>query len=581
MNSRVKRRAPLLEQSLAQSKLPGLLQRVYANRGVTDPAHLEMSIQNILPPNTLLGVNDAAKLLYDTIANDGAMIIVGDYDADGATSTALAMRGLISLGAAKVSYIVPNRFEFGYGLTPEIVELAQENEPNLIITVDNGISSIAGVNCARDLGINVLVTDHHLPGEALPNANVIVNPNQPGDDFLSKSLAGVGVMFYVLIALRSYMREQNWFKSQNLPEPNFAELLDLVALGTVADVVPLDRNNRILVEQGLRRIRAGQCCHGILALLKIAGSEYSRAVSTDLAFYVGPRVNAAGRLEDMSIGIECLLAKNESTANELASRLHALNIERREIEGQMKEEAIKSLDRLKNNESLANKNELGLCIYQPDWHQGVIGILAARVKEKYYRPTIAFANSGENELKGSARSIPGVHIRDVLDTIAARNPTLIAKFGGHAMAAGLSLSKDKYDEFVFAFKQVLEEWLSPDDLQAEILSDGELNENNLSLDTAKLLRTSGPWGQGFPVPVFDGEFKVLDYRVVGEHHLKLTLQSHEGSNSVNAIAFNYANFDWNNRASIVHAAYELDVNLFRGIESPQLLIRHLEVRAMH
>ncbi|MFK8027703.1 MAG: single-stranded-DNA-specific exonuclease RecJ [Gammaproteobacteria bacterium] len=581
MNSRVKRRASLLEQSLAQSKLPGLLQRVYANRGVTDPAHLEMSIQNILPPNTLLGVNDAAKLLYDTIANDGAMIIVGDYDADGATSTALAMRGLISLGAAKVSYIVPNRFEFGYGLTPEIVQLAQENEPNLIITVDNGISSIAGVNCARDLGINVLVTDHHLPGEALPNANVIVNPNQPGDDFLSKSLAGVGVMFYVLIALRSYMREQNWFKSQNLPEPNFAELLDLVALGTVADVVPLDRNNRILVEQGLRRIRAGQCCPGILALLKIAGSEYSRAVSTDLAFYVGPRVNAAGRLEDMSIGIECLLAKNESIANELASRLHALNIERREIEGQMKEEAIKSLDRLKNNESLANKNELGLCIYQPDWHQGVIGILAARVKEKYYRPTIAFANSGENELKGSARSIPGVHIRDVLDTIAARNPTLIAKFGGHAMAAGLSLSKDKYDEFVFAFKQVLEEWLSPDDLQAEILSDGVLNENNLSLDTAKLLRTSGPWGQGFPVPVFDGEFKVLDYRVVGEHHLKLTLQSHEGSNSVNAIAFNYANFDWNNRASIVHAAYELDVNLFRGIESPQLLIRHLEVRAMH
>lgn len=581
MNSRVKRRASLLEQSLADTPLPDLLQRVYANRGVTDPAHLEMSIQNILPPNSLLGVNEAAKLLYDTIASEGTMVIVGDYDADGATSTALAMRGLHSLGATNVNYIVPNRFEFGYGLTPEIVELAQKSNPNLIITVDNGISSLAGVDCARELGINVLVTDHHLPGQALPNANVIVNPNQPDDNFMSKSLAGVGVMFYVLIALRAYMREQHWFQLQNLSEPNFAELLDLVALGTVADVVPLDRNNRILVEQGLRRIRAGQCSPGILALLNVAGSEYSRAVSSDLAFYVGPRVNAAGRLEDMSIGIECLLAKNESTANELASRLHTLNIERREIESQMKEEAIKSLDRLNNKESLANKNELGICIYQPDWHQGVIGILAARVKEKYYRPTIAFANSGDNELKGSARSIPGVHIRDVLDTIAARNPALITKFGGHAMAAGLSLSRDKYDEFVLAYKQVLEEWLSPDDLQSEILSDGELSNNNISLDTAKLLRTSGPWGQGFPVPVFDGEFKVLDYRVVGEHHLKLTLQSHDGNNSVNAIAFNYANFDWNNRASIVHAAYELDVNIFRGIESPQLLIRHLEVRAMH
>jgi single-stranded-DNA-specific exonuclease len=581
MNSRVKRRAPLSEQPLAQSHLPELLQRVYANRGVTDPAHLEMSIQNILPPSSLMGVDVAAKLLYDTIKNDRSMIIVGDYDADGATSTAVAMRGLVSLGAQHVSYIVPNRFEFGYGLTPEIVDLAQKSTPNLIITVDNGISSIAGVQRARDLGVDVLVTDHHLSGQELPNANVIVNPNQPGDDFVSKSLAGVGVMFYVLVALRSYMREQDWFKSQNIPEPNFAELLDLVALGTVADVVPLDRNNRILVEQGMRRIRAGQCCPGILALLKVAGSDYTRAVSTDLAFYVGPRVNAAGRLEDMSIGIECLLAKSESAASNIANRLHELNIERREIESQMKDEAIKSLDRLKTDNLIANKNELGICVYQPDWHQGVIGILAARIKEKYYRPTIAFADSGNNELKGSARSIPGVHIRDVLDTVAARHPDIIAKFGGHAMAAGLSLPKDKYDEFVSAFKQVLAEWLSPEDLRAEILSDGELNNKNISLATAKILRMSGPWGQGFPVPVFDGEFKVLDYRIVGEHHLKLTLQSPHGDNSVNAIAFNYANFEWNNRAAVVHAAYELDVNLFRGIESAQLLIRHLEVRAMH
>jgi len=581
MNPQVKRRAPLSEQPLAQSQLPDLLQRVYANRGVTDPAHLEMSIHNILPPSSLMGVDAAAKLLYEAIKNDQPMTIVGDYDADGATSTTVAMRGLSSLGAKQVGYIVPNRFEFGYGLTPEIVDLAQKSAPKLIITVDNGISSIAGVQHARELGIDVLVTDHHLPGRELPVANVIVNPNQPGDDFASKSLAGVGVMFYVLIALRSYMREQDWFKSQNISEPNFAELLDLVSLGTVADVVPLDRNNRILVEQGLRRIRAGKCCPGILALLKVAGSEYTRAVSSDLAFYVGPRVNAAGRLEDMSIGIECLLANSEAAANEIATRLHALNIERREIEGQMKEQAIKSLDRFYADKFVSNKNELGICVYQPDWHQGVIGILAARIKEKYYRPTIAFANSGDNELKGSARSIPGVHIRDVLDTVAARHPDVISKFGGHAMAAGLSLPKDKYDEFVEAYKQVLKEWLTDEDLQAEILSDGELNDKNLSLATAKILRASGPWGQGFPVPVFDGEFKVLDYRVVGEHHLKLTLQSPQGNNTLNAIAFNYANFDWNNRAAVVFAAYELEVNHFRGIESPQLLIKHLEVRAMH
>ncbi|MDW3094927.1 MAG: single-stranded-DNA-specific exonuclease RecJ [Gammaproteobacteria bacterium] len=581
MNSRVKRRAPLSEQPLAQSQLPDLLQRVYANRGVTDPAHLEMSIQNILPPSNLKGVEAAANLVFETIKNDQSIVIVGDYDADGATSTALAMRGLTSLGARKVSYIVPNRFEYGYGLTPEIVDLAQKSAPKLIITVDNGISSVAGAQRARDLGIDVLVTDHHLPGQELPNANVIVNPNQPGDEFESKSLAGVGVMFYVLIALRSYMRKQDWFQAQNLPQPNFAELLDLVALGTVADVVPLDRNNRILVEQGLRRIRAGQCCPGILSILKVAGSEYTRAVSTDLAFYVGPRVNAAGRLEDISIGIECLLANNEHAANEIATRLQALNVERREIESQMKEEAIKSLDQIKSDKLSINKNELGICIYQSDWHQGVIGILAARIKEKYYRPTIVFANSDDEELKGSARSIPGVHIRDVLDTVAARNPGIIAKFGGHAMAAGLSLSKEKYDKFVVAFNQVLSEWLTDEDLQFEILSDGELNEQHLNLEMAKTLRASGPWGQGFPVPVFDGEFRVIDYRVVGEHHLKLTLQSAEGNNTVNAIAFNYTNFDWNNRASVVHAAYELDVNHFRGIESPQLLIRHLEVRSMH
>lgn len=580
MNSRVKRRATQIEQSLAQSELSDILQRVYANRGVTDRADLELTIQNILPPVSLKGSNDAAKLLFDAILSNQSIVIVGDYDADGATSTALAMKGLQALGANQVNYLVPNRFEFGYGLTPEIVDLAKQYEPDLIITVDNGISSLDGVKHARELGMNVLVTDHHLPGEQLPNANVIVNPNQPEDDFASKSLAGVGVMFYVLIALRTYMREQDWFNKNNQHEPNFAQMLDIVALGTVADVVPLDRNNRILVEQGLRRIRAGQCCPGILALLKVAKCDYSRAVSSDLAFYVGPRINAAGRLEDMSIGIECLLSTNQEVADDIATRLHTLNVERREIEGQMKEEAIKSLEKLES--SFTNlKKSIGICVYEPNWHQGVIGIVAARVKEKYYRPTIAFADSGENELKGSARSIPGVHIRDVLDTVAAKHPHIISKFGGHAMAAGLSLDKKYYEEFTQAYNQVLTEWVSEDDLQQEIMSDGELVYHQFNLNTAKSLRNSGPWGQGFPVPMFDGEFKVLDYRVVGEFHLKLTLQPENSDLSLGGIVFNYANYDWNNRALTVHVAYELDVNHFRGIETPQLLIKHLQVRELH
>ena len=582
MSSRVKRRSTPIEQQLAQSDLPILLQRVYANRGVNDPADLELSIQNILPPVALKGTTEAAELLFDAIKNNKSIVIVGDYDADGATSTATAMQGLRSLGAQQLNYLVPNRFEYGYGLTPEIVELSHQYQPELIITVDNGISSLAGVRHARNAGIDVLVTDHHLPGDELPNANVIVNPNQPGDDFPSKALAGVGVMFYVLIALRSYMREQNWYQENDIAEPNFAQLLDLVALGTVADLVPLDKNNRILVEQGLRRIRTGQCRPGIMALLNVANCDYTRAVSSDLAFYAGPRINAAGRLDDMSIGIECLLATQRNVADKIASELHDLNAQRRDIETQMKEEAIKSLDKLdaeiKANQSSKN---IGICVYQPHWHQGVIGIVAARVKEKYYRPTIAFADAGDGELKGSARSIPGVHIRDVLDAVAAKHPSLIAKFGGHAMAAGLSLQVEHYEEFTQAFNQVLVSWVNQNDLQQEILSDGELDEEDFNLATAKVLKNSGPWGQEFPVPVFDGEFKVLDYRVVGEHHLKLTLQPSNSTNSLAAIAFNYANYAWNNRASIVHAAYELDVNYFRGIESPQLLIKHLEVRATH
>jgi len=582
MNSRVKRRATPIDPSLAQSPLPAILQRVYANRGVTDPTELQLTISNILPPDTLMGVNDAAELLFSAIERDLSIVIVGDYDADGATSSALAVRGLKLLGARHVNYLVPNRFEFGYGLTPEIVDLAQQYQPELIITVDNGISSVDGVQHARDLGIDVLVTDHHLPGNQLPNANVIVNPNQPNDDFPSKSLAGVGVMFYVLIALRTFMRNQDWFGRNSISEPNFACMLDLVALGTVTDVVPLDRNNRILVEQGLRRIRAGQCCPGILALLKVANCDFSRTISSDLAFYIGPRINAAGRLEDMSIGIECLLATNNEIADDLAGRLHELNVERREIENQMKEEAIKSLQQIDLNiEESKQNNAIGICVYQENWHQGVIGIVAARIKEKYYRPTIAFADAGNNELKGSARSIPGVHIRDVLDTVAAKYPNIISKFGGHAMAAGLSLDKNKYEQFIQAYNSVLSTWINEDDLLQEILSDGELGANQFDLNTAKSLRSSGPWGQGFPVPIFDGEFKVLDYRVVGEHHLKLTLQPKTSEQILNAIAFNFMNYQWDNRAAIVHVAFELDVNHYRGIETPQLLIKHLQVQKLH
>ena len=578
MKPKIKRRRQPDQHALAQSQLPELLQRVYANRGVTDPADLEMSMQRLLPPDSLLGVTAAAELIYNTIKHQQAIMIVGDYDADGATSTALAMRGLRALGAQNVGYIVPDRFKFGYGLTPEIVDLAQKSRPKLIITVDNGISSHSGAQRARQLGIDLLITDHHLPGQTLPAACVIVNPNQPGDRFASKSLAGVGVMFYVLIALRRYLRARNWF--ENLPEPNFAELLDLVALGTVADVVPLDKNNRILVEQGLRRIRAGRACPGIKKLLEVAGCDAARAVSSDLAFYAGPRINAAGRLQDMSAGIECLLAGNAQAAEQMALRLQALNAERKDIENQMRAEALTALRSGHDGEPGARQqNQPGICVYQADWHQGVIGILAARIKEKYYRPTIVFANDSGHQLKGSARSIAGVHIRDVLDNVAANHPHLITKFGGHAMAAGLSLPRSHYEAFVAAFNDVLKAWLSPAMLRAEILSDGELDEADINLAMARRLRNSGPWGQGFPTPVFDGEFNVLDYRTVGEHHLKLSLQTRPGGPVFSAIAFNYANFDWHQRAALVHVAYELDVNHYRGIESAQLLIRYLQVRA--
>jgi len=499
---------------------------------------------------------------------------VGDFDADGATSTALFIRALKSFGYTNASYLVPNRFEFGYGLTPEIVEVAAESNPALIITVDNGISSIEGVATAKAKGIDVLITDHHLPGRELPKADVIINPNQNGDNFPSKHLAGVGVVFYVLSALRALLRENNWFTEKQLAEPNLAQFLDIVAVGTVADVAKLDYNNRILVDQGLRRIRAEKCCAGIRAMLTVAGKKLFRVSSTDLGFVVGPRLNAAGRLEDMSLGIECLLTDDESHALELAKQLNDLNEERKQIEQQMQKQA---LDVLKSNKfENVDAHRFGIALYDADWHQGVIGIVAARLKEKFHRPVIVFAQSTETELKGSARSIPGLHIRDAIDLIATRHPELINTFGGHAMAAGMSIPKDNFDEFATAFNLVIEELVTPEQLEAILLSDGELKDNELSLDIAELLFRAGPWGQGFPEPIFDGVFSVNDHRIVGKHHLKLNLTPSGGRQKIDAIAFNIEKHQWREESSEVRIAYHLAINEFRGIRSAQLIIQHLE-----
>jgi len=579
MGTYIKQRVAHIEEPLANSEISTILQRLYANRGVTDPEQVHMSLKNLHSPCTLMQLDAALTLMLEAIDQRHPIVIVGDYDADGATSCALAMRALRHF-KADVSYIVPNRFEYGYGLTPEIVDLCAQRSARLIITVDNGISSVEGAQHARACGIKLLVTDHHLPGQQVPDADAIINPNQEGDQFPSKHLAGVGVMFYLLIALRSKMRNLGWFEEHAIDEPNIAQWLDIVAVGTVADLVKLDSNNRILVEHGLRRIRSGKGNVGIQALLKIAGVEFSRTLASDLGFQVGPRINAAGRLDDISTGIECLLTDNIQQAKQFAEILHELNNSRREIEAEMKDQAMKSLAQLEAKKTV-DVREIGICVFEADWHQGVIGILAARIKEKYYRPTIAFAQSQAGQLKGSARSIPGVHIRDVLECVASRYPGLIDKFGGHAMAAGLTINSDDYVDFQQALNQVLSEWVSAEDLSAVMLSDGELQASELNIDIARTLRAAGPWGQGFPTPVFDGRFKLKSYRVVGQKHMKITLQIINSNITLDGILFNYENYDWQSRADLLHVAYELDVNYFRGVESLQLMIRHIEVISMH
>jgi single-stranded-DNA-specific exonuclease len=549
---------PEAVQHLHDKGYSNALARIYAARGITDDRQLDSTFAELLPFNALAYTREMALLLADAIAANKKLMVVADYDADGATACAVAIRGLRNFGA-QVDFIVPNRFEFGYGLTPEIVHLAAKSAPDILITVDNGIASVEGVAEANRLGMQVLVTDHHLPGSSLPEAACIVNPNLPDCTFPSKNLAGVGVMFYVLLALRAELRTRGAFAGQT--EPKLGELLDLVALGTIADVVKLDQNNRILVQQGLQRIRAGRGCAGVKALLEVAKKDPARISSRDLGFTVAPRLNAAGRLDDMSLGIECLLTDDAVTAMQIAAKLDALNRERRSIEADMQDSALASL------QGIDPSGNSSLVQFDDSWHQGVIGILASRLKDRFHRPVIAFARSSGGELKGSGRSIGGLHLRDALDIVSKRHPTLIKKFGGHAAAAGLSIAETDFADFAAAFEQVCGELLSAEDLAQRIETDGALERSDMNLEVARLIDDQ-VWGHGFPAPQFDDTFIVLNQRVVGEKHLKLRLDKQ--GNSFDAILFGHNE----PLPEQVHSVYSLNVNEYNGTQSLQLIIRH-------
>ena len=552
-------RDPAAYDALIGAGVDARMARLYAARGVRDASDLNHAFSALLPPPQLARIGEAATLLANATQAGKRLLIVADYDADGATACALGMRALSAMGAT-VEFIVPNRFEYGYGLTPEIVALAAQREPHLIITVDNGIASVEGVAEANRRGIEVLVTDHHLPGQTLPDASVIVNPNQVGDTFGSKHLAGVGVVFYTMLALRAELRDRGHFATR--PEPNLADLLDLVALGTVADVVRLDHNNRILVQQGLQRIRAGRVTPGIRALMQVAGREPSRASAYDLGFVVGPRLNAAGRLEDMSLGIECLLANDERTALELAGRLDQLNRQRRSIEADMQIDALATL------ETIDVGSRYSLALFDAGWHQGVVGILASRIRERTHRPVIAFARDGAGNLKGSGRSIGGFHLRDALDLVTKRDPSLISKFGGHAMAAGLTIAEAAMDDFSAAFEAVARRMLSPADLAERIETDGTLDGGELDFEFVNAIDAQ-VWGQGFVAPAFVGGFRVVEQRVVGEKHLKLKLAI--GNTSFEAMRFGSPD----SLPASIDAVFRPSINEFRGNRTLQLILDHV------
>lgn len=572
VSPKISRRSFSDSETSLDAALHPLLNRIYRSRGVQTPDELDRTLKTLTPYYSLKDIEPAAEKIAACITSQQKILIVGDFDCDGATSSALAVLALRELGAQDVHYLVPNRFEYGYGLSPEIVEVAKGLKPNLIITVDNGISSIEGVDTANAAGINVVITDHHLAGSSLPQADALVNPNQPDCEFPSKSLCGVGVIFYVMLAVRKTLEEQGWFDQQGIPKPNLANYLDLVALGTVADVVPLDHNNRILVEQGLRRIRAGKARPGILALLEVAGRDHHKVSAMDMGFIIGPRLNAAGRLDDMSIGIECLLTDLPDRAQAYALQLNELNQDRKSIERSMQDEAIKLLDSM----SLAEDLPHAVCLYEQGWHEGVIGILASRIKDRLHRPVIAFAQSENGQIKGSARSIPGLHIRDALDAVASRHPHLLTKFGGHAMAAGLTLESEHFEAFSKAFAEEAQRQLSEDDLQQVLETDGGLQAQDINLSVAQLLRDGGPWGQCFPEPQFDGVFDIRSQRIVGERHLKMVLALPGQSEEYDGIAFNVDLAVWPSQQTQATVVYQLDINEFRGRTNVQLLIRHIE-----
>lgn len=578
----VRRPPPALETRFSDSYSP-LLQRVLSARGMQSDDDISLRLRDLLPP-TLKGLDEAVELLVAAMSRGQRIVVVGDFDCDGATSCALFIKVMSALGYANVGFIVPNRFEFGYGLTPEIIDFLAPQKPDLIVTVDNGIASLEGVDYAKSLGISVLITDHHLPGCELPNADAIVNPNQPGCDFESKALAGVGVVFYLMLALRARLRDSGWFEQLAIEEPDLAEYLDLVALGTVADVVPLDKNNRILAEQGIRRIRKGQCCVGIQAILQVAGRSASRLVASDLGFSVAPRLNAAGRLDDISIGIMLLLTDDVNLASDIATELDNFNKDRRSIEQGMKREAESAVTELLDGSEFDGSDTAlpaALSLFNPSWHQGVVGIVASRIKEQFHRPCICFAPESDEVdcrlLKGSARSIQGLHIRDALDLVSKRSPGIIYRFGGHAMAAGLTLEKENFAAFQQAFAEVARELLNDEDLEKRILSDGELEAQEIELGTASELKRALPWGQTVPEPLFDGRFVVVNQRIVGGSHLKLALAHPQDLHTtIDAIAFNIDVEQWPDRqVKDVEIAYSLDVNEYRGRESVQLLVRQI------